>query len=95
MVISNLRGETETVRVGAISPLSGDTAKEFFMKQQAKQPQLKMTYPVFVEDLLMIIDRRGTIHNNEIFRAILNGYKIDLNRTQAPNSDKDDELISK
>jgi hypothetical protein len=54
-----------------------------------------MTYPVFVQDLLMIIDRRGTIHNNEIFRAILNGYKIDLKRTQTPNSEKDDELISK
>lgn len=40
-----------------------------------------MTYPVFIEDLLMIIDRKGTIHNVEIFRAILNGYKIDLVNT--------------
>ena len=51
------------------------------MKQKGPKPQLKMTYPVFIEDLLMIIDRKGTIHNVEIFRAILNGYKIDLVNT--------------
>jgi hypothetical protein len=44
----------------------------------------------------MIIDRRGSIHNVEVFRAVLNGYKIDMNNTQAPpSSEKDDEIVKK
>ena len=54
-----------------------------------------LTFPVFINDLLMIIDRRGTIHNVEVFRAVLNGYKIDMLHTQAPSSDKDDEITTK
>ena len=52
-------------------------AKNYFMNNN----QVKLTFPVIICDLLMIIDRRGTIHNIELFRAILNGYKIDLVNT--------------
>jgi hypothetical protein len=51
-------------------------AKQFF-----KSKPVQLTFPVFICDLLMIIDRRGVIHNVEVFRAILNGYKIDLVNT--------------
>lgn len=43
----------------------------------------------------MIIDRRGTIHNEEVFRAVLNGYKIDMLNTQVPESEKDDDIATK
>jgi hypothetical protein len=43
----------------------------------------------------MIIDRRGSIHNVEVFRAVLNGYKIDMINTQTPSSEKDDEIVKK
>lgn len=73
LLIQNLRGETETIPIEAIRPLKGDTAREALMNQS-----LKSTYPVMVGDLMMIIDKKGTIHNIEILRAVLNGYKIDL-----------------
>jgi hypothetical protein len=56
---------------------------------------MKLTFPVFINDLLMIIDRRGTIHNVELVRAVLNGYKIDMLHTQVPSSEKDDDIVSK
>jgi hypothetical protein len=43
----------------------------------------------------MIIDKSGQIHNVEVFRAVLNGYKIDMVHTQVPSSDKDDEITTK
>ena len=72
--MENLRGEVETINVSEIKPLDNEIMKQFFMKAN----QLKATFPVFINNLLMIIDRNGKIHNVEIFRAILNGYKIDL-----------------
>ena len=88
LLIQNLRGESETIPIEAIRPLKGDTAKEALMSQS-----LKSTYPVMVGDLMMIIDKKGTIFNIEILRAVLNGYKIDLSQIQPPN-EKDDEIVS-
>jgi hypothetical protein len=56
---------------------------------------MKLTFPVFINDLLMIIDKSGTIHNVDVFRAVLNGYKIDMLHTQVPPSDKDDDISTK
>jgi hypothetical protein len=67
-----------------------ELAKQYLLKSSSK-----LTFPVFIEDLFMIIDRQGRIHNVEIFRAILNGYKIDLVNTQVPSSDADDEIVNK
>lgn len=39
---------------------------------------LKYTYPIFVQDLLMLVDMKGTIYNLDLFKAVMNGYKIDL-----------------
>ena len=90
-MIENLRGESETIRISDIRPLHPSVAKEHFSKATTS----KQSFPVFVADLLMIIDRKGKIHNADLFRAILNGYKIDLVNTQVPNSEKDDDLLSK
>jgi hypothetical protein len=39
----------------------------------------------------MILDRKGTIHNNEVFKAVINGYKINLIDVREPNSDDDND----
>ena len=91
MIISNLRGESERIRIADIKPLKADLAKQYLLSNQ----QVKLTFPVFICDLLMIIDRRGIIHNVEVFRAILNGYKIDKVNTQTPSSENDDDLVEK
>ena len=54
------------------------------------------TYPIFIQDLLMVIDRRGKIFNKEVFTAILNGYKIDLSQIREKDDseqDKDDMIV--
>jgi hypothetical protein len=38
----------------------------------------------------MIIDKNGTIHNNEVFKAIMNGYKINTVDVREPPSDEDE-----
>ena len=35
-----------------------------------------------VQDLMMMVDIKGTIHNLDLFKAVMNGYKIDLSRVQ-------------
>jgi hypothetical protein len=54
--------------------------------------QLKVSYPVFVNKMIMFIQKRGKITNQELFKAVLNGYSIDLSKTKTPPSDKDDEI---
>lgn len=90
MIIYNLRGDAERIRVSDIKPVNVELAKQFL---QNKGANIKFTFPVFVTDLLMTIDRRGTIHNVEVFRAVLNGYKIDKVNTQVPSSENDDDLM--
>lgn len=91
VLIENLRGEVARINVTEIKPLNTEIAKQFILQQQT----MKLTFPVFINDLLMIIDRRGTIHNVEVFRAVLNGYKIDMLNTQVPESEKDDDIATK
>ena len=86
-----MRGEVERIHVRDIKPVSAELAKQLILQKQ----NIKLTFPVFVNDLLMIIDRRGTIHNVDLFKAVLNGYKIDMYNTQTPSSDKDDEVTKK
>jgi hypothetical protein len=89
--ITNLRGEVERIHISDIKPVSTELAKQLILQKH----NIKLTFPVFVNDLLMIIDRRGVIHNVDLFKAVLNGYKIDMYNTQAPSSDKDDEVANK
>jgi len=91
VIIENLRGEVARINVSDIKPLNVESAKQFMLQQQ----NLTLTFPVFIDDLLMIIDRRGQIHNVELFRAVLNGYKIDMLNTQVPPSEKEDDLVQK
>lgn len=38
-------------------------------------------YPVKVYDLIMLIDKNGKILNKDVFKAVMNGYKIHLEET--------------
>lgn len=50
----------------------------------------KFAYPIFIGDLMMIIDMQGVFSNPDIFKAVVNGYDIDLENTtgEADDSDK-------
>jgi hypothetical protein len=43
----------------------------------------------------MIVDKQGTIPNKDLFKAVLNGFKIDLTQVKEQESGKDDELEKK
>lgn len=69
VIVNNLRGEQETVNITDFKALKSEQAKKFIV-----QSQVKVVFPVFVTDLLMIIDKNGAISNTELFKAVVNGY---------------------
>lgn len=76
------------MRIEHIKPVREEIAKNYF-----RSKKINITFPVIICDILMILDRKGKIYNKEVFRAILNGYKIDIKNTQTPASENDDDLM--
>eukprot|EP00347_Sterkiella_histriomuscorum_P020783 403336475 len=86
--IENLRGYKEIVSVKDIRKLQMDQAKKL-----NENSTLKYTYPVFIQDLMMLVDIQGTIHNLDVFKAVMNGYKIDLTQVQEANEDTEEVQV--
>lgn len=77
--IENIMGQVEVVKIKDIQQVP----KSHVLSVCDKMFAPKFTYPIFVEDLLMFIDFRGTYHNIDLFRAVMNQHKIDLSRVQS------------
>jgi hypothetical protein len=39
-------------------------------------------FPIRIQQKLYVIDKRGTISNEEVFKAVCNGYSVDLSVMQ-------------
>jgi hypothetical protein len=35
-------------------------------------------FPIIIQDESLVLDKRGTINEQEVFKAVCNGYVIDL-----------------
>ena len=39
-------------------------------------------FPIRIQQKLYVIDKRGTISNEDVFKAVCNGYSVDLSVMQ-------------
>ncbi|CDW74200.1 ebs-bah-phd domain-containing protein [Stylonychia lemnae] len=83
LLVLNMNGDQETIYIKDIKKATS----EVFRKHQQLSFLRGVTYPIMIQDLVMTIDLKGKITQQDVFRAIINGYKIDL--TQIQNSLED------
>ncbi len=81
--VENLKGEVEIIEISKIKKVLPNQ-----VKTSRQTAQLKYAYPVFIGDLMMILDMQGVFSNPEIFKAVVNGYDIDLENVMEDDSDE-------
>lgn len=86
VLLENMLGHLEVVKVRSIKSVSLKEAK--IIRESQIVP--RHSYPVFVDDILMFFDFTGTFQSIDLFRAIINGHKIDLSKVQTYRMNEDE-----
>ena len=74
--ITTLNGEWGLFESKSIQPVDAKEAKDYFDEKLVKN-----NYPIWVDDIVLFAQKDAIIRDLKLFKAVVNGRKIDLKLT--------------
>ena len=79
VLVTTLNGKKKLVNISDFSLSDSDTYRQML---QVFGSSRHAVYPLNVEDKVMMLEKQAFIHDVDVFKAICNGYEIDLSKNQ-------------